>query len=108
MYRSAVKRRKTASTNLNSSSSRSHAILTLYLEITENGTDKTLCGKICVSSFTAHHEHADEQLTDLAGSENNKLTGNDKERTLEVSQFLLIVTRVRNAELRRARRSTNR
>ncbi|WWD01450.1 hypothetical protein V866_008394 [Kwoniella sp. B9012] len=72
IYDAAAKTRKTASTKLNSTSSRSHAILTLYLHILENNNpSKRKCGKIC--------------LTDLAGSENNNLTGNDKERMRESS-----------------------
>ncbi|WVR05239.1 hypothetical protein IAU60_002251 [Kwoniella sp. DSM 27419] len=72
IYQNASKARKTAVTKLNSSSSRSHAILTIHLEIAD-GTDPTAIrtSKIC--------------LTDLAGSENNNLTGNDKERMRESS-----------------------
>ncbi|WVF72243.1 hypothetical protein IAT40_007055 [Kwoniella sp. CBS 6097] len=72
IYEAAAKTRKTASTKLNSSSSRSHAILTLYLA-NKNDEDaaQVVTGKIC--------------LTDLAGSENNNLTGNDRERMRESS-----------------------
>ncbi|WVQ71595.1 hypothetical protein IAR50_001135 [Cryptococcus sp. DSM 104548] len=69
-YDIASRSRKTASTKLNSSSSRSHAILTIYLHVVDE-TGKITDGKIC--------------LTDLAGSENNNLTGNDKERMRESS-----------------------
>ncbi|ODO03406.1 microtubule motor protein [Cryptococcus wingfieldii CBS 7118] len=69
-YDVASKSRKTASTKLNSSSSRSHAILTIYLHVIDEA-GKVTDGKIC--------------LTDLAGSENNNLTGNDKERMRESS-----------------------
>ncbi|WRT67087.1 uncharacterized protein IL334_004053 [Kwoniella shivajii] len=72
VYDAAAKTRKTASTKLNSSSSRSHAILTLHIEIIDNSDPMhSRIGKIC--------------LTDLAGSENNNLTGNDKERMRESS-----------------------
>nr|KIR50526.1 microtubule motor protein [Cryptococcus bacillisporus CA1280] len=70
IYDTASKTRKTASTKLNSSSSRSHAILTIHLEMLES-SDKVNHGKIC--------------FTDLAGSENNNLTGNDRERMQESS-----------------------
>ncbi|WVN85284.1 uncharacterized protein L203_100429 [Cryptococcus depauperatus CBS 7841] len=70
IYDAASKIRKTASTKLNSNSSRSHAILTLHIhKIDEAG--KETHSKIC--------------LTDLAGSENNNLTGNDRERMRESS-----------------------
>ncbi|EAL22482.1 hypothetical protein CNBB3610 [Cryptococcus deneoformans B-3501A] len=70
IYDTASKTRKTASTKLNSSSSRSHAILTIHLEML-GSSDKVNYGKIC--------------FTDLAGSENNNLTGNDRERMRESS-----------------------
>lgn len=69
IYNAAAGSRKTASTNLNSTSSRSHAILTLYVETTELESEKTFIGKIC--------------LVDLAGSEDNNLTGNDPQRMRE-------------------------
>ncbi|WWC90101.1 uncharacterized protein L201_005034 [Kwoniella dendrophila CBS 6074] len=72
IYNTAAKTRKTASTKLNSSSSRSHAILTIYLQRSDSDSlTVSRQGKIC--------------LTDLAGSENNNLTGNDKERMRESS-----------------------
>ncbi|WVW83167.1 hypothetical protein I302_105185 [Kwoniella bestiolae CBS 10118] len=72
IYNAAAKTRKTASTKLNSSSSRSHAILTLYLEARDDANPlQVKYGKIC--------------LIDLAGSENNNHTGNDKERMRESS-----------------------
>ncbi|OCF71914.1 microtubule motor protein [Kwoniella mangroviensis CBS 8886] len=72
LYDAASKTRKTACTKLNSSSSRSHAILTLSLDMIEDhNPSNRKSGKIC--------------LTDLAGSENNNLTGNDKERMRESS-----------------------
>nr|XP_018263894.1 uncharacterized protein I303_03770 [Kwoniella dejecticola CBS 10117]OBR86052.1 hypothetical protein I303_03770 [Kwoniella dejecticola CBS 10117] len=81
IYDAAAKTRKTASTKLNSSSSRSHAILTIYLQ--HPGSDAghtTQHGKICASLLITSYN-----LTDLAGSENNNLTGNDKERMRESS-----------------------
>ncbi|ORX39845.1 P-loop containing nucleoside triphosphate hydrolase protein [Kockovaella imperatae] len=70
LYNIAAATRKVASTNLNHGSSRSHAILTLYVHMEwEDGS--TQQSKIC--------------LTDLAGSENNNLTGNDAERMRESS-----------------------
>ncbi|KAH9975366.1 P-loop containing nucleoside triphosphate hydrolase protein [Lactifluus volemus] len=63
----ANKQRSVGSTLLNRASSRSHAILTLEVKLTQQ--DKLLTGKI--------------NLVDLAGSENNKLTGNDASRLQE-------------------------
>ncbi|KAI8969759.1 kinesin-domain-containing protein [Trametes punicea] len=65
----ANKQRSVGSTNLNAVSSRSHAILTLYITIVDPTTNLTLTGKL--------------NLVDLAGSENNKLTGNDLTRIAE-------------------------
>ncbi|GHJ84381.1 hypothetical protein NliqN6_0783 [Naganishia liquefaciens] len=69
LYRTASLSRKTAATKLNSSSSRSHAILTIYVENQDPDTEKILTGKIC--------------LVDLAGSEDNNFTGNDPTRMRE-------------------------
>ncbi|KAI0764505.1 kinesin-domain-containing protein [Trametes elegans] len=65
----ANKQRSVGSTNLNSVSSRSHAILTLHVNVTDPANNMTLSGKL--------------NLVDLAGSENNKLTGNDASRMAE-------------------------
>ncbi|OSC97390.1 kinesin-domain-containing protein [Trametes coccinea BRFM310] len=65
----ANKQRSVGSTNLNSVSSRSHAILTLHITVTDPSNNLTLAGKL--------------NLVDLAGSENNKLTGNDASRMAE-------------------------
>ncbi|KAI5118492.1 hypothetical protein M0805_003523 [Coniferiporia weirii] len=70
-YAAATKRRSTGSTNLNRASSRSHAILTLYVNMMDAAVGRTTIGKI--------------NLVDLAGSENNKLTGNDPSRMAESS-----------------------
>ncbi|KAI0254619.1 P-loop containing nucleoside triphosphate hydrolase protein [Lactifluus subvellereus] len=67
LYTTANKQRSVGSTLLNRASSRSHAILTLEVRLTQQ--DKVLTGKI--------------NLVDLAGSENNKLTGNDSSRLQE-------------------------
>ncbi|RXK36706.1 hypothetical protein M231_06013 [Tremella mesenterica] len=75
VYQVANARRKTASTKLNSQSSRSHAILSIHVEIRDEKTHSTAKGKIMTRT--------DPWLCDLAGSENNRLTGNDKERMAE-------------------------
>ncbi|KAI0281792.1 P-loop containing nucleoside triphosphate hydrolase protein [Russula aff. rugulosa BPL654] len=67
LYTSANKQRSVGSTLLNRESSRSHAILTIEVKLTQQ--DRILTGKI--------------NLVDLAGSENNKLTGNDASRLQE-------------------------
>ncbi|EIW55394.1 kinesin-domain-containing protein [Trametes versicolor FP-101664 SS1] len=68
-FSQANKQRSVGSTNLNSVSSRSHAILTLHVTVTDPLQNRTLSGKL--------------NLVDLAGSENNKLTGNDSSRMAE-------------------------
>ncbi|TBU52461.1 kinesin-domain-containing protein [Dichomitus squalens] len=65
----ANKQRSVSSTNLNSVSSRSHAILTIHVNVIDPVANMTLAGKL--------------NLVDLAGSENNKLTGNDATRMAE-------------------------
>ncbi|KAJ3284077.1 Kinesin-like protein kif22 [Blyttiomyces sp. JEL0837] len=65
---SAWKARATAATKLNMNSSRSHFVLQLSIEITRTG-GKTLKSKL--------------NICDLAGSENNKRTGNQGERMNE-------------------------
>ncbi|KAH9917698.1 kinesin-domain-containing protein [Epithele typhae] len=69
LFSRANKQRSVGSTNLNSVSSRSHAILTLYITVTDTTRNLTLSGKL--------------NLVDLAGSENNKHTGNDASRMVE-------------------------
>lgn len=71
IYSQASKNRSVASTNLNRASSRSHAILTVTVTLTDPTENKTLSGKL--------------NLVDLAGSENNKMTGNDPSRMAESS-----------------------
>ncbi|KAI8334317.1 P-loop containing nucleoside triphosphate hydrolase protein [Chlamydoabsidia padenii] len=67
LFSAANKNRSTASTNLNAVSSRSHAILTLNVETSRVG--QTVVGKI--------------NLIDLAGSEDNRKSGNGKVRIAE-------------------------
>ncbi|KIJ61547.1 hypothetical protein HYDPIDRAFT_96250 [Hydnomerulius pinastri MD-312] len=69
LYSRASLHRSVGATNLNRASSRSHAVLTLEVTMTDSAAQKTLTGKI--------------NLVDLAGSENNKLTGNDPTRMAE-------------------------
>ncbi|KAE9394223.1 kinesin-domain-containing protein [Gymnopus androsaceus JB14] len=66
LYAQAAGNRSTGATLLNSSSSRSHAVLTLYLTLAN-----AVVGKL--------------HLLDLAGSENNNLTGNNPSRMKESS-----------------------
>ncbi|KAI0642491.1 P-loop containing nucleoside triphosphate hydrolase protein [Trametes meyenii] len=68
-FSDANKQRSVGSTNLNSVSSRSHAILTVHVTVSDLENNLTLSGKL--------------NLVDLAGSENNKLTGNDASRMAE-------------------------
>jgi kinesin family member C2/C3 len=68
IYQKGIKNRKTASTNYNKHSSRSHLIFTLQVECTNNQTKKTTYGKL--------------SFVDLAGSENLKHE-TDKKRTDE-------------------------
>ncbi|RPD53144.1 kinesin-domain-containing protein [Lentinus tigrinus ALCF2SS1-7] len=69
IFARANKQRSVSSTNLNSVSSRSHAILTLHVSVVDPVHNMTLRGKL--------------NLVDLAGSENNKHTGNDAARMAE-------------------------
>ncbi|KAL1924882.1 uncharacterized protein VTP21DRAFT_4536 [Calcarisporiella thermophila] len=70
LFNQACKNRSTASTKLNSHSSRSHAILFVYVDIEDKKNGKNYSGKI--------------SLIDLAGSEDNRRTGNvGKERMTE-------------------------
>ncbi|KAF9236661.1 P-loop containing nucleoside triphosphate hydrolase protein [Melanogaster broomeanus] len=71
IYSRASRHRSVGATNLNHASSRSHAVLTIEVTMTDSAAQKTLTGKI--------------NLVDLAGSENNKLTGNDPIRMAESS-----------------------
>ncbi|GLB45200.1 putative TRAFAC class myosin-kinesin ATPase superfamily, kinesin family protein [Lyophyllum shimeji] len=71
IYNQATKNRSVGATNLNRASSRSHAVLTIEVRMSDPTRNTTLIGKI--------------NLVDLAGSENNKLTGNDPSRMAESS-----------------------
>ncbi|KAJ2087809.1 hypothetical protein IW138_004704 [Coemansia sp. RSA 986] len=72
-FEKASGRRRTASTKLNDQSSRSHAILTVNVQWTDDIGDKgkTWCGKL--------------HLIDLAGSEDNRRTENGRDRMAESS-----------------------
>ncbi|KAJ2655677.1 hypothetical protein IWW48_005418 [Coemansia sp. RSA 1200] len=76
-FQKASGRRRTASTKLNDQSSRSHAILTVQVQWTDDivntadGKGKTWCGKL--------------HLIDLAGSEDNRRTENGRDRMAESS-----------------------
>lgn len=67
LYDKANSNRSTSATKLNAHSSRSHAILCVKLTIT-NPTEVRICTASAI---------------DLAGSEDNRRTGNDKERMVE-------------------------
>ncbi|ORX97824.1 kinesin-domain-containing protein [Basidiobolus meristosporus CBS 931.73] len=69
IYAIACKGRSTASTKLNMASSRSHAILSLQVQWRDEEKKKTITGKT--------------HLIDLAGSEDNRRTGNGKDRMAE-------------------------
>jgi hypothetical protein len=66
LYDKANNNRSTSATRLNAHSSRSHAIIRVRVEIQDNQTGETKIGTVsCI---------------DLAGSEDNRRTANDKER----------------------------
>ena len=66
LYDMANNHRSTSATKLNNQSSRSHAIICVRVEIRNNGTGETKIGTVsCI---------------DLAGSEDNRRTANDKDR----------------------------
>ncbi|TFY80453.1 hypothetical protein EWM64_g3555 [Hericium alpestre] len=71
LFSIANKQRSVGATLLNRASSRSHAMVTLDVKMTNLQENRVLTGKI--------------NLVDLAGSENNKLTGNDPSRMQESS-----------------------
>ncbi|KAJ1729705.1 hypothetical protein LPJ61_003393, partial [Coemansia biformis] len=72
LYQRACGNRSTASTKLNNHSSRSHAILTVRVQWTDDiGEGKTWCGRL--------------HLIDLAGSEDNRRTENGRDRMAESS-----------------------
>ncbi|KAK0473722.1 kinesin-like protein [Armillaria novae-zelandiae] len=69
IYARTTKHRSVGATKLNHASSRSHAVLTIEVTMTDHQTHRTITGKM--------------NLVDLAGSENNKHTGNDASRMQE-------------------------
>jgi kinesin family protein 22 len=85
LYSVASARRSTASTKLNDTSSRSHAILTITVSTEDTSTGKILEGKL--------------SLIDLAGSENNKRTGNEHnsermKESIKINESLLALRNV--------------
>jgi hypothetical protein len=69
LYDKANNNRSTSATRLNAHSSRSHAIICVRVEIQDRQTGETKIGTVsCI---------------DLAGSEDNRRTANDKERMIE-------------------------
>ncbi|KAK0203900.1 kinesin-like protein [Desarmillaria ectypa] len=69
IYARTTKHRSVGATKLNHASSRSHAVLTIEVTMTDHQQHRTITGKM--------------NLVDLAGSENNKHTGNDASRMQE-------------------------
>ncbi|KAL0476622.1 kinesin-like protein [Acrasis kona] len=81
-YTKGLNNRKVAKTKLNSSSSRSHAILTFNVSL-RNAEGKFITGKL--------------NLADLAGSEDNRRTGNKGEQLTEstkINMSLMVLRRV--------------
>lgn len=73
LYDMANNHRSTSATKLNNQSSRSHAIICVRVEIRDNGTGETKIGTVsCI---------------DLAGSEDNRRTANDKDRMVGMFGF---------------------
>lgn len=69
LYDTANKNRSTSATKLNASSSRSHAVMCVRVRIEDGKTGEVKMGTVsCI---------------DLAGSEDNRRTANDKERMVE-------------------------
>ena len=73
LYDMANNHRSTSATKLNNQSSRSHAIICVRVEIKDNGTGEIKIGTVsCI---------------DLAGSEDNRRTANDKDRMVGMFRF---------------------
>ncbi|KAI0244459.1 hypothetical protein L0F63_001842 [Massospora cicadina] len=92
-FAKACKNRATAATMLNQQSSRSHAILGVDIRIEDGGSKKGFRGKL--------------NLIDLAGSEDNRRTGNDAKRLDEskaINTSLLVLGKVVDAINSRATR----
>ncbi|GAA5815445.1 hypothetical protein MFLAVUS_008954 [Mucor flavus] len=89
MMKSGVKKRMTASTNINDKSSRSHSIFTITVYLREeaaNGEKTFRVGKL--------------NLVDLAGSENSRSSGSEQLRAREaanINRSLLTLGRVINS-----------
>ncbi|PVU97313.1 hypothetical protein BB561_000629 [Smittium simulii] len=82
-YSVAVKRRRTASTKLNTNSSRSHAVLVIKLAMSSASNSAVIYGQL--------------NLIDLAGSEDNRKTDNNRERMKEstaINQSLFVLGKV--------------
>jgi len=81
IFERGVKRRKSAKTLLNSESSRSHAVLSVFVTLATETSE--ICSKI--------------HLVDLAGSESNKRAGNEGERMAEsanINRSLFVLNKV--------------
>eukprot|EP01104_Vermistella_antarctica_P018143 TRINITY_DN6629_c0_g1_i1.p1 TRINITY_DN6629_c0_g1~~TRINITY_DN6629_c0_g1_i1.p1 ORF type:complete len:565 (+),score=86.79 TRINITY_DN6629_c0_g1_i1:74-1768(+) len=86
VYQAGCKNRTTAATQLNSVSSRSHAVLLMKVEREDKATSQRLRGKL--------------HLIDLAGSEDNRRTANTGVRLVESSNIntsLFVLGKVVNA-----------
>ncbi|KAI9297995.1 kinesin-domain-containing protein [Neoconidiobolus thromboides FSU 785] len=82
----ACRNRSTASTKLNTRSSRSHAILTINIKIKSSIEKRSYIGKL--------------SMIDLAGSEDNRRTGNNLERMAEsgaINKSLFVLGQVVDA-----------
>ncbi|OMJ25956.1 Kinesin-like protein KIF22-A [Smittium culicis] len=83
LFNVAIKRRRTASTRLNANSSRSHAVLVIKLCCESKSDSKMYEGQL--------------NLIDLAGSEDNRKTDNNRERMKEstaINQSLFVLGKV--------------
>ncbi|OMJ23084.1 Kinesin-like protein KIF22-A [Smittium culicis] len=83
LFNVAIKRRRTASTRLNANSSRSHAVLVIKLCCESKNDSKMYEGQL--------------NLIDLAGSEDNRKTDNNRERMKEstaINQSLFVLGKV--------------
>lgn len=95
LYDSANKNRSTSSTKLNAHSSRSHAVMCVRVTITNNTTREVKTGTVsCI---------------DLAGSEDNRRTANDKERMVEsasINKSLFVLAQCVEAMTKKQVRAT--
>ncbi|KAJ2493672.1 Kinesin- motor protein [Coemansia sp. RSA 2050] len=88
LLKDGIQRRKVAATRCNKESSRSHAIFTIHVEITER--DETGIGQVI-------HKSGKLNLVDLAGSENVGQSGADARETGSINKSLLALGRVISA-----------